>query len=103
MYAIVKTGGKQYKVAEGEVLEVEKLNGESGDEVIFDQVLMVKNDDDVKIGRPLVENAKVTAKIVAQTKGKKIIVLHKRRRKSSSKKTGHRQPYTKLEITGIEG
>jgi len=103
MYAIVKTGGKQYKVAEGEVIQVEKLIGESGDEIVLDQVMMVTSGEDFKVGCPLVENAKVTAKIVDQTLGKKIIVLHKRRRKSSRKKTGHRQPYTMLEITGIEG
>ena len=102
MYAIVKTGGKQYKVTEGEIIQVEKLAVESGEEVVLDQVLMVKNGDEVKIGKPLVDNAKVKAKVVEQTLGKKIIILHKRRRKSSRTKAGHRQPYTKLEITGIE-
>ncbi len=102
MYAVIKTGGKQYKVTEGEVIRVEKLNGESGDEVIFDKVLMVSTGEEFNIGSPLVESVTVKAEIVEQTKGPKIIIMHKKRRKSHRVKTGHRQPYTDLRITGIE-
>ena len=102
MYAVIKTGGKQYKVAEGEVILVEKLLGEAGEEITLDQVLLVKNGEETQIGRPLVENATVKATIRNQVKGPKIIVLHKKRRKSFRKKTGHRQPYTELQITGIQ-
>ncbi len=101
MYAVIKTGGKQYKVASGDKLKIEKLSGEAGDEVTFDEVLMVKNEDSVSVGRPLVENASVSAKILRQDKHSKIIVFHKKRRKTFSKKTGHRQPFTEIEITGI--
>ena len=75
MYAVIKTGGKQYRVAEGDVLNVEKLNAEAGSEVVFDEVLTVVNDADVKIGQPVVEGAKVTAKVVEQGKGEKILVF----------------------------
>ena len=89
MYAVIKTGGKQYRVAEGDVLNVEKLNAEAGSEVVFDEVLTVVNDADVKIGQPVVEGAKVTAK--------------KYKAKSNyRKRQGHRQPFTKVEISKIE-
>src|SRR5438552_452545 len=102
MYAVIKTGGKQYRVAAGDKLRVEKLPGNPGDIVMFDQVLLVGGDT-LKLGKPLVGGAKVEAKIVAQDRGKKIIVFKFRRRKNYRRKNGHRQPYTALEITGIQG
>jgi len=102
MYAVIKTGGKQYRVAEGEMLQVEKLVGNPGDAVTFDQVLMVGGDGKAKVGRPHVSGAKVKAEIVAQDRDKKIIVFKFRRRKNYRRKNGHRQPYTAVKITGIE-
>ncbi|MBW2522656.1 MAG: 50S ribosomal protein L21 [Deltaproteobacteria bacterium] len=102
MYAVIKTGGKQYRVAEGQMLQVEKLPGNPGEPVTFDQVLMVGGDGKTKVGRPLVSGAKVNAQIVAQDRDKKIIVFKFRRRKNYRRKTGHRQPYTEVKITGIE-
>ncbi|MGI6453235.1 MAG: 50S ribosomal protein L21 [Syntrophomonadaceae bacterium] len=103
MYAIVKTGGKQYKVSEGDFLKVEKLDAEVGEEVVLDQVLMVSDGAGaLKIGAPLVENARVVAKVLEQDKHKKIIVYKYKRRKNYHKKQGHRQPYTKLQIEKIE-
>ncbi len=101
MYAVIKTGGKQYKISEGETVRVEKLPGEAGDDVTLDSVLMVSGDEGVTIGRPFVESASVTAKIVAQARHPKIRVLHWKRRKGYKKLSGHRQPYTELKITGI--
>ena len=100
MYAVIKTGGKQYRVTEGERLRVEKLAGGPGDTVVFDQVLML-NDGQPSIGKPIIDGAKVVAKIVAQDRSKKIIVFKFRRRKNYRRKQGHRQPYTELQITGI--
>jgi large subunit ribosomal protein L21 len=102
MYAVIKTGGKQYRVAEGDTLQVEKLAGEAGDEINFDQVLLVGGDKDTKVGTPTVKGAAVKAEIVAQTRGKKIIVFKMRRRKNYRRKAGHRQPYTQIKITGIK-
>jgi large subunit ribosomal protein L21 len=101
MYAVIKTGGKQYKVAEGDLVKIEKIEGAVGDSVEFDQVLMVGGDD-VKVGTPLVDAAKVKAQIVEQGKAKKIRVFHMKRRKTYRKVYGHRQPLTRLKITGIE-
>ena len=101
MYAIIKTGGKQYRVAPGDVLRVEHLPGERGDEVILDQVLMVTDGQDLKVGQPLVENATVRCQIVRQGKGKKIIVFKKKRRKNYRRKAGHRQLFTALQIQEI--
>jgi large subunit ribosomal protein L21 len=103
MYAVIKTGGKQYRVAEGDRLRVEKLAGNVGDAVTFDTVLLVGSGDGVKVGAPLVSGAKVQAKITAQDRAKKIIIFKFRRRKNYRRKTGHRQPFTALEITGITG
>lgn len=101
MYAIIKTGGKQYKVSEGDLVRVEKLNAEIGDTVEFDEVLMVKSEDDFKVGSPLVENAKVSATVKDQAKNKKVIVFKYRPKKGSKTKKGHRQPYTLVEINNI--
>ncbi|HET97468.1 MAG TPA: 50S ribosomal protein L21 [Desulfurivibrio alkaliphilus] len=101
MYAIVRTGGKQYQVAPGERLRVEKLVGEVGDTVELDDVLLVADGTEVKIGRPVVEGAKVVARIVEQDKAKKILVFKKKRRKGYRLKNGHRQPFTALEIKEI--
>jgi len=97
MFAVIQTGGKQYKVAKDDVIRVEKLAGESGAEVVLDQVLMVGD----KIGAPLVAGAKVVAKVVAQARGPKLIVFKKRRRQNSRRKNGHRQDITILRITDI--
>ncbi len=100
MYAVIKTGGKQYKVAEGQRVCVEKLPGNAGDKLTLDQVLFIGGDSP-KIGQPLVAGAKVAAEIVDQGRGKKIVVFKFRRRKNYRRKTGHRQPFTELKITGI--
>jgi large subunit ribosomal protein L21 len=100
MYAVIKTGGKQYRVAEGQKLRVEKLAGAAGDKVTFDEVLLVGGDTP-KIGQPLVKGASVAAEIMAQDRGKKIVVFKFKRRKNYRRKNGHRQPYTELKITGI--
>jgi large subunit ribosomal protein L21 len=102
MYAVIKTGGKQYRVAEGEKIRVEKLPGNVGDKVTLTDVLLLAGDAP-KIGNPLVKGANVEATIVAHGKGEKVIVFKFRRRKNYRRKTGHRQPYTALEITGITG
>ncbi|MFU8818165.1 MAG: 50S ribosomal protein L21 [Desulfurivibrio sp.] len=101
MYAIVRTGGKQYQVAPGERLRVEKLVGEVGDTVELEDVLLVADGAEVKIGRPAIEGAKVVARIVEQDKAKKILVFKKKRRKGYRLKNGHRQPFTALEIKEI--
>jgi large subunit ribosomal protein L21 len=99
-YAVIKTGGKQYRVSEGDRIRVEKLSGEVGAEISFDEVLMLGGDK-VAIGTPLVSGASVKAKIVAQDRAKKVIVFKYRRRKNYRRKQGHRQPYTELQITGV--
>ncbi len=101
MYAIVRTGGKQYQVAPGERLRVEKLVGEVGDTVELAEVLLVADGAEIKVGRPAVEGAKVVARIVEQDKAKKILVFKKKRRKGYRLKNGHRQPFTALEIKEI--
>ncbi|HDS05912.1 MAG TPA: 50S ribosomal protein L21 [Deltaproteobacteria bacterium] len=101
MYAVIKTGSKQHKVSEGEVLSIEKLTAEKGTEVVFDEVLMVSGDNVVKIGKPFVEGAKVFGQVIEQTKGPKIQVFKKKRRKGYHKKTGHRQELTSMKITKI--
>lgn len=97
MFAVIQTGGKQYKVAKDDVIRVEKLAGESGAEIVLDQVLMVGE----KIGAPLVSGATVTAQVVAQARGEKLIIFKKRRRQNSRRKNGHRQDITILRITDI--
>ncbi len=100
MYAVIKTGGKQYRVATGDKLRVEKLPGSVGDAVVLDQVLLLGGES-VKLGTPVVAGAKVEAKIVSQGLGKKLVVFKFRRRKNYRRKNGHRQPFTALEITNI--
>lgn len=102
MYAVIKTGGKQYRVATGDTLRVEKIPGDVGTTVTFGEVLMLGGDA-VKLGAPLVAGAKVEAKIVAQDRAKKIIVFKFRRRKNYRRKNGHRQPFTALQITNVTG
>ena len=101
MYAIIKTGGKQYKVAEGDSVFVEKLDAEEGSSVTFDEVILVANGDDVKVGTPLVDGAKVTAKVEKQGKEKKVVTFKYKPKKHSHTKKGHRQPYTKVVIDAI--
>ncbi len=101
MYAIIQTGGKQYRVSPGDVLRVEYLPGERGDEVVLDKVLMVTDGQDLKIGQPLVENASVRTQILRQGKAKKIVVFKKKRRKNYRRKQGHRQLFTALQIEEI--
>lgn len=100
MYAVIRTGGKQYRVTEGQTLRVEKLPGSAGEKVTFGEVLLVGGDTP-KIGQPLVAGASVSAEIKAQDRGPKIVIFKFRRRKNYRRKTGHRQPYTELKITGI--
>ena len=101
MKAVIVTGGKQYTVAEGDVLFIEKLNAEAESTVKFDQVLAVLDGENTKIGAPVVEGAAVEAKVVKNGKGKKITVFKYKPKKGEKKKMGHRQPYTKVEITKI--
>ncbi len=101
MYAVIVTGGKQYRVQEGDVVYIEKLNAEADSTVEFDQVIAVGKDDGMVVGTPTVEGAKVTAKVLKNGKGKKITVFTYRPKKNSARKMGHRQPYTKVEIQAI--
>jgi large subunit ribosomal protein L21 len=101
MYAIVATGGKQYRVKEGEKLRVEKLNAEAGDTVELDKVLLVGEGEDIKVGAPYLDGAKVTATVAANGRGDKVKIVKFKRRKHSRKQMGHRQAYTEIEITGI--
>jgi large subunit ribosomal protein L21 len=102
-YAVIKTGGKQYRVASGDKLTVEKIEGEAGAAISLKDVLMIGGTAGVKIGTPNVAGATVSAKIVEQTRGDKVIAFKKRRRKNSRRKRGHRQDLTTIEITGITG
>ena len=101
MYAVIETGGKQYKVSEGDVIFVEKLGVEEGEAVTFDKVLVVADGEDVKVGTPVVAGAKVEAKVVKNGKAKKIYVFKMKRKKNYRRKKGHRQPFTKVEISKI--
>ena len=103
MYAIIKTGGKQYRVQEGDNIFVEKLDADVDSNVVFDQVLAVVNEGDVKVGAPVVEGAKVTAKVLAQGKEKKILVFKYKAKSNYRRRQGHRQPFTKVSIEKIEG
>jgi large subunit ribosomal protein L21 len=101
MYAVIKTGGKQYRVSAGDTLRIEKLPGDVGATLEFGEVLMVGGEK-VAVGAPLLKGAKVTAQILEQDKAKKIVVFKMRRRKNYRRKNGHRQPYTAVKITGIQ-
>lgn len=101
MFAVIKTGGKQYKVAADDVIQIEKLGLEPSDQVVFDNVLMVGNDADVTVGAPLVEGASVVGELVENKRGRKIIIFKKRRRQNSRRKNGHRQEYSVVKITDI--
>ncbi len=103
MYAILEAGGRQHRVAVGDKLKVELMAAESGSQVSFDKVLMVNNGTDLKVGKPYVDGATVKANIIEHGKGKKVVILKYRPKKDSRRKQGHRQPYTLLEITAIEG
>ena len=100
MYAVIQTGGKQYRVQQGDVIFVEKLNVQADETVSFD-VLLLGNENETKIGAPVVEGAKVEGKVVGQVKSAKIVVFKYKAKKNERKKQGHRQPYTKVEITAI--
>lgn len=102
MYAVVATGGKQYKVEAGEILRVEKLQGDVGAQVAFDQVLLLADGENVKVGQPMVQGATVKGHIVEQGKNKKILVFKYKRRKRYRRKQGHRQLYTAIKIDAIE-
>ena len=103
MYAVIVTGGKQYRVSEGDTLFIEKLDANAEDTVEFDQVLAVGKEDGVVVGAPTVEGAKVTAKVIKNGKSKKITVFTYRAKKDSKRKMGHRQPYTKIQIESVQG
>lgn len=102
MYAVIKTGGKQYKVASGDLLRVEKLEGSAGESVAFDQVLLLDDAGKLTIGAPLVAGATVTAEIIAQARDPKILIFKKKRRHKYRRKNGHRQLQTVLRVTGIK-
>ncbi|MCK9267539.1 MAG: 50S ribosomal protein L21 [Alkaliphilus sp.] len=102
MYAIIETGGKQYRVKEGDILLVEKLEAEQGDIVTIEDVLAVSKDGKLTVGSPIVDGAKVEAKVIAQGKSKKVIIFKYKPKKDYRKKRGHRQPYTKLVIDKID-
>lgn len=102
MYAVIVTGGKQYKVTEGETIFVEKLTADEGAEVVFDKVLVAGEGSDVRVGAPAIDGARVTAKVVKNGKSKKITVFTYKPKKNEKRKMGHRQPYTKVEIVKIE-
>ena len=102
MFAVFVSGGKQHRVTEGERLRLERFDAGLGDEVVFDQVLMVASEGGVQVGRPLVEGGQVRAEVVAQGRGKKIRVIKFRRRKGYMRRQGHRQAYTEVRVTGIE-
>ena len=102
MYAVIKTGGKQYSVKVGDTIFVEKLNAEADTEVTFDQVLAVGEEGSVKVGAPVVDGASVVGKVIKNGKGKKLNIITYRPKKGSARRMGHRQPYTKVEITEIK-
>ena len=103
MYAVIKTGGKQYRVQQGDVIFIEKIDSQADEAVTFDEVLLVGDGDQTRIGAPTVAGAKVEGKVLGQVKGKKIVVYKYKAKKNERKKQGHRQPYTKVEITAING
>ena len=102
MYAVIQTGGKQYRVAQGDDLRIEKLAGQEGDPVVFDKVLMTVDGENVQVGKPFVENAKVLGRLKRQDKDKKVVVFKFKRRKGYRRTKGHRQPFSLVKIEGIE-
>ena len=102
MYAVFKTGGKQYKVSEGEKLKIEKLEVEPGKKITFNEVLMIADGENVQVGSPLVDKASIEAKVISQGKGKKVNILKFKRRKHSMKQQGHRQLFTEIQIGKIK-
>ena len=102
MYAVIETGGKQYRVEQGQRIKVEKLNADEGATVDLDKVLLVADGEDIKVGAPYLAGGKVTATVASHGRGKKVQIIKFRRRKHHAKKQGHRQAYTELEITGIK-
>ena len=102
MYAVIESCGKQYKVAEGDVVFFEKLDAEEGKKVTFDKVILVSDEEKIQIGNPYVKGVKVEGKVISHGKGKKIIVFKMKAKKNYRRKQGHRQPYTKVEITSIK-
>ena len=103
MYAVIETGGKQYKIQEGDILSVERLCAGEGEKVSFDKVLLVSGEDGIKVGKPYVEGAAVEGEVLFHGKGKKIIVFKYKAKKNYKKKQGHRQPFTRVKITKING
>ena len=103
MYAVIETGGKQYRVSPGDVIEVEKLEADAGQEIALERVLMFTDGDQVKIGAPMLSGAKVTAKVKSHGRGDKVHIFKLRRRKNYRRSQGHRQHYTQIEIIGISG
>ena len=101
MYAVIKTGGKQYRVQQGDVIFVEKIDSQANDAVTFEEVLLVNDGEQTKVGAPIVAGAKVEGKVLAQVKAKKVVVYKYKAKKNERKKQGHRQPYTKVEIVAI--
>ena len=101
MYAVIATGGKQYRVKEGDVLRIEKMPGNLGESLAFDNILLLSDGNELTIGDPTVPNASVNARIVEQGKGKKVLVFKYKRRKRSRRKQGHRQPFTAVQIDSI--
>ncbi|HBH86347.1 MAG TPA: 50S ribosomal protein L21 [Syntrophaceae bacterium] len=101
MYAVIKTGGKQHRVSPGDIVEIEKIHGNKGDSVCFDEVLLISRDEEVRVGTPFLTGAKVSGEIVEQTKARKINVFKMKRRKGYKKKTGHRQQLTRMKIKEI--
>ena len=101
MYAIIETGGKQYKVEAGDTVFIEKLDAEADSEVIFDKVIAVGTDSSINVGTPYVDGATVTAKLIKNGKSKKVVVFTYKSKKNEKRKMGHRQPYTKVEIAAI--
>lgn len=102
MYAVIKTGGKQYRVSEGDVLRIEKQAALPGQEIVLDQVLLLADGDAVEVGKPFLENVRVKAEVLAQKRSKKVLVFKFKRRKGYRKKQGHRQSYTGVRIKAIE-
>ena len=103
MYAVIRTGGKQYRVSQGEEVKVERLNGEVGDTVTFEEVLVTSDGENTQIGQPVVEKAKVVGRIVRQGKERKVMVVKYKRRKGYRRKKGHRQMFTQVKIEAING